>query len=215
MPFSTARPAAAASSVFGTAPMPTTTRSAGMIGAVRQARRLSAVIAAMRAPKWKVTPSARWRACEHRGDLGRHAAGQQPRQRLDHGDLGAELAGRGGELEADEAAADHREPPAGAERGADAGGVVERAQHRDGRAVGAGQRQRPRPGAGGEQQAGVGQIASPSSQRDDAARRGRWRRRWRRGGSRCRRSARRSAPPIAFGAGASAVIASLESGGRS
>ena len=90
---------------------------------------------------------------EHLGDLGGHAAGQEAWQRLDHGDLGAELARRGGELEADEPAADHREVPAGPERRADAGRVVQRAQRGDGRPVGPGQRQGPRPGAGREEQA--------------------------------------------------------------
>ena len=128
MPFSTARPAAAASSVFGTAPMPMTTRSAGM---VLPSARTTASIGDLGDARAEVEADALGDVAgvQRRGDLGRHAAGQQPRQRLDDRDLGAELARRGGELEADEAAADHREVPARAERGADAGGVVERAQH--------------------------------------------------------------------------------------
>ena len=91
----------------------------------------SAVIAAMRASKTKLDALGAVPRLEDRGDLGGHAADQEPRQRLDDGDLGAEPAGGGGELEADEAAADRPRAGGRAEGGADASGVVEVAQHGD------------------------------------------------------------------------------------
>ena len=59
------------------------------------------------------------------GDLGRHAAHQDARLRLDDGDRRAQFAGRGGELEADEAAADDGDTVAGAEMRANGERVVE------------------------------------------------------------------------------------------
>ncbi|MEK0084840.1 hypothetical protein U1T56_16940 [Geminicoccaceae bacterium SYSU G07066] len=65
---------------------------------------------------------------EHRGDLGGHAAGQEAWRRLDHHDLDGELSSRGGELEADEPAANYREMPAGSESHANPDRIVQRAQ---------------------------------------------------------------------------------------
>ena len=60
-------------------------------------------------PQTSSTPSASMAPLDDRGDLGRHAAHQDARLRLDDGDLRAALAGAGGELQPDEAAADDRE----------------------------------------------------------------------------------------------------------
>ena len=79
--------------------------------------------------------------------------------RLDHHRLGAERAGRGRRLQADIAAADHRQPLAGPERGLQRLGVGRRAQRRA-------RRRRSAPGmgsgraaaAGGEDQGVVGEA---------------------------------------------------------
>ena len=83
-------------------------------------------------------------------------ARQDARQRLDHHGVGPERAGRGRGLQADVAAADHRQPLAGAKRQLQHLGVGGAAQHLHALQVRARQAQPPRAGAGGEDQRVVG-----------------------------------------------------------
>ena len=100
-------------------PIPTTTWSAATTRPVesfsartrRSPRRPSTVASVMTS-----TPSSRCMRANHAPELGPEHSRQRRRRGLDHRHLGAELAGAGGNLLADEAGAEHREPRPRAQR---------------------------------------------------------------------------------------------------
>ena len=165
-------PAASASSVRGTTPMPTTTRSASMIASVGGAHALGGSLPTTRfdaGAQVQVDAVAGVELAEHVAHLGAHHLGQGHGAGLDHGHLGAHLPGRGGHLGADPAGADHDDPAGLADGRREAVGVADVAQVVDAGQVGAGHRQSPRRRAGGEQEPVVGQPLAVSSTTSDAA----------------------------------------------
>ena len=87
------------------------------------------------------------------GDVGRHHPRHDARPGLEHGDVDAEAAGGGGDLEADDAGADDGEAPGsgeGAQIGGEGEGIVETAQDAQARIVAAGNGETARRAAGGD-----------------------------------------------------------------
>ncbi|MNZ94007.1 hypothetical protein D3C78_1131040 [compost metagenome] len=102
----------------------------------------------------------------HRGDGALH----DPRGGLQHGHLLAELAGRGGQLQADEATGDDDHRLAVLQAAADAPRVLEGAQHLDAEQLAAANRQGARTRPGGQHQVVVLQYFAAAE--DDAVGRG-------------------------------------------
>ena len=165
-----ARPASA-SRVSGRMPTPTTTRSAGTVGAVRQRHRASGRRRGTPTPEpsRRSTPCARCRSAKT-------APSSSPSTRrsgcgagLDHGDRGAVLAGGRGDLQPDPAGADDDDPAAAGQRllagrrrrPACAGSARRR--------VAAGHVQRADQRAGGQQQLVVAHRSPPASSTSCAA----------------------------------------------
>ena len=122
------RPLPSSQSVVGATPMPTTTTSAGTTSPPAS-RTPSAVSPSMKTPQRTSTP---WRAMQV-GDrlahLGAETADERRGGPFEHDDVVAEPLRGGRDLESDEAGTDHHDaPPARRDLGAQAEGVVERAQ---------------------------------------------------------------------------------------
>ena len=154
-PFSSASPAASASSVRGAAPTPTTTASQSIVAP-----------SCVRTRSTRPSPSNDGHAGLHphldpvvavevevdRAHLGPEHALERHRLGRDEGDVHAALAGGGGDLGSDPAGADDDEPAAGVEALADRVAVGERPQEMDAVEVRAGEAQAARLGAGRQQQ---------------------------------------------------------------
>ena len=157
----TASPASVASSSFGTAPTPITTRSAAKTRPSRHATRSTAArpsSAATSAPVSIPTPRSACSRGEEAGDRRRHHPVHDPLQGLEHDHLGAELGEARGDLEADVAAADDHRPGARPDRRPDALGIGERPQVEDPFEMLARQPEAPSPGAGAQHEGIVGQL---------------------------------------------------------
>ena len=172
-------PACSASSVFGAAPTPTTTASAGTTRPVgeraRRTRRPSLVaISVTRHAGRRSTPWSRCRSANTRASSApEHAQQRQLAVASTTVTSRAGVAGRGRDLQADPAAADDGQPAIGAERVAESRSrVLDAAQVVHAVGVGARHRQPARRRAGGEQQL---VVADPSRRRPGSprARRGR------------------------------------------
>ena len=157
MPFPTGKPASIASSTFGTTPIPAITRSAGRRDSFPQQHFLFAN-SEQRRIQQDVDALVLVLAAEvfrhHRRDHARH----KPRLPLDHGDLLAQSARRGGDFESDESAADHDDILRGGQALADLGRFGERAQVAD--AVGSHIGKHPVARAGGQHQRVVFDVLS-------------------------------------------------------
>ena len=99
-------------------------------------------------------------AGEDPGDLGAEHPQQRQLGRLQHGDLDASRAGRGGAFQADPARADDRDPGGGLEGGLDLVAIAHPAQVEHAVGVAARHREVPRRGPGGQQQPGVADPAA-------------------------------------------------------
>ena len=163
MPSSTVSPADAASSTFGVAPMPNSTRSAGTSSPVPSTTPATRPVLARerrhrRCPCARSTPCSscmRWNTAPSSGPIA-DASGTSPR--TSDGDLVAVAPGGRGRLEADPSAADHDDAPvARAERGAQPRRVGQAAERVHPAESGAGPVEATRRGPGGEQQAVVAQ----------------------------------------------------------
>ena len=115
MPLSTVRPAALASSVTGSMPTPTTSRShaTGSLSATLEDAAVAVTLdARQRCAQAQVDAVLAVQLGEDRRHLGAEHAQQRLLERLDEGDLGVGVAGGGGDLETDPAAADDADPGA-------------------------------------------------------------------------------------------------------
>ena len=121
-------------------------------------RRASIAVAV--SPRWKIDAVLLVQAAHEVAELGAQHALQRALVRRDDVHVDAARAQRRGDLEADEARADHDRAPRRCRPRDDGAAVGERAQRVHVRQVGARQRQPHRLGAGRQQQRVVGDLAA-------------------------------------------------------
>ena len=156
-PLPVSRPARAARSSLGAAPMPTTRMSAGIFGAAGRDDHAGAELDRLLAePELHAVRPVQVR--EDGAELGAELVVQRAGLRLEHGHRALGRAGGRGGLQADPAGSGHHDPGARLEGRTEPVGIGDRTEVEHLLAVGAGEVEAARRGAGGEQQLVVGHL---------------------------------------------------------